>query len=155
MTQLQTRLNELSGLELMHAIVAGDVPPPGFATTLGIEPTQFSEGRAAFALEPGPEHLNPLGVVHGGILSTLLDSAMGCAVHTTLAAGETYTTLALDVKFVRPVVAGQGLVTAEASVIHAGRRTATAEARVVDEDGRLYAHATTTCLIARARLQES
>src|SRR5215210_5448897 len=130
MMQLQARMISMSGLQLMEAIVAGDVPSPGFATTLGIEPTQFSEGRAAFALEPGPEHLNPLGVVHGGILSTLLDSAMGCAVHTTLE---------LDVKFVRPVVVGQGLMTAEASVIHAGRRTATAEARVVDEDGRLYA----------------
>jgi uncharacterized protein (TIGR00369 family) len=152
MMKLETRLNELSGLQLMEAIVAGDVPPPGFATTLGIEPTAFSERRASFALTPGPEHLNPLGVVHGGILSTLLDSAMGCAVHTTLQAGETYTTLELDVKFVRPVLAGQGLVTAEATVIHAGRQTATAEGRVLDEDGRLYAHATTTCLIARRRV---
>jgi uncharacterized protein (TIGR00369 family) len=153
MTKLEPRMSELSGLELMAAIMAGDVPPPGFATTLGIEPTEFSERRAAFALTPGPEHLNPLGVVHGGILSTLLDSAMGCAVHTTLEAGETYTTLELDVKFVRPVLAGQGLVTAEATVIHAGRRTATAEGRVVDADGRLYAHATTTCLIDRSRLE--
>jgi uncharacterized protein (TIGR00369 family) len=155
MMQLQTRMSETSGLDLMQAIMAGDVPPPGFATTLGIEPTQFSAGRAAFALTPGPEHLNPLGVVHGGILSTLLDSAMGCAVHTMLEAGETFTTHELDVKFVRPVVAGQGLVTAEASVIHAGRQTATAEGRVVDEEGRLYAHATTTCLIVRRRVQES
>jgi uncharacterized protein (TIGR00369 family) len=153
MTQLQTRTNESSGLELMAAIMAGDVAPPGFATTLGIEPTEFFEGRATFALEPGPEHLNPLGVVHGGILSTLLDSAMGCAVHTTLAAGEAYTTLELDVKFVRPVLAGQGVVRAEATVIHAGRRTATAEARVLDADGRLYAHATTTCLLTRRRIE--
>jgi uncharacterized protein (TIGR00369 family) len=153
MTKLQTRMVDLSGLELMRAIVAGDVPPPGFATTLGIEPTEFSERRAAFALTPGPEHLNPLGVVHGGILSTLLDSAMGCAIHTTLQAGETYTTLELDVKFVRPVRTGQGLVTAEATVIHSGRQTATAEGRVLDADGRLYAHATTTCLIARRRIE--
>lgn len=155
MMKLQTRMSEMSGLELMGAIMAGDIPPPGFAATLGIEPTEFSERRATFALTPGPEHLNPLGVVHGGILSTLLDSAMGCAVHTTLQAGETYTTLELDVKFVRPVLAGQGLVMAEAAVIHAGRQTATAEARVLDADGRLYAHATTTCLIARRRVQES
>ena len=153
MMKLQPRISELSGLQLMEAIVARDVPPPGFATTLGIEPTHFSERRASFALTPGPEHLNPLGVVHGGILSTLLDSAMGCAVHTTLAAGETYTTLELDVKFVRPVRAGQGLVTAEATVIHGGRQTATAEARVLDAEGRLYAHATTSCLIARRRIE--
>jgi uncharacterized protein (TIGR00369 family) len=153
MMKLQTSMRELSGLELMAAIMAGDVPEPGFATTLGIAPTEFSSGRAAFALDPSPEHLNPLGVVHGGILSTLLDSAMGCAVHTTLEAGETYTTLELDVKFVRPVLAGQGLVTAEATVIHAGRRTATAEGRVVDANGRLYAHATTTCLIDRSRIE--
>ena len=78
---------------------------------------------------------------------------MGCAIHTTLQAGETYTTLELDVKFVRPVRAGQGLVTAEATVIHSGRQTATAEGRVLDADGRLYAHATTTCLIARRRIE--
>jgi uncharacterized protein (TIGR00369 family) len=145
----------MSGLDLMRAIMAGDVPPPGFAITLGIEPTAFSEGRAIFALTPGPEHLNPLGAVHGGIVSTLLDSAMGCAVHTTLGPGETFTTLDLDVRFVRPVRAGQGLVTAEATVVHAGRQTATAEGRVLDADGVLYAHATTTCLIARERMQES
>jgi uncharacterized protein (TIGR00369 family) len=155
MMQLQTRMSEMSGLALMQAIMAGDIPPPGFATTLGIEPTHFSERRAAFALMPGPEHLNPLGIVHGGILSTLLDSAMGCAVHTTLEAGETFTTLELDVKFVRPVRPGQGLVTAEATMIHIGRQTATAEGRVVDEHGTLYAHATTTCMIARSRVQES
>jgi uncharacterized protein (TIGR00369 family) len=155
MMKLQPHVSELSGLDLMAAIKAGELPPPGFATTLGIEPTEFSERGASFALEPGPEHLNPLGVVHGGILSTLLDSAMGCAIHTTLTAGETYTTLELDVKFVRPVLAGQGLVTAEATVIHAGRQTATAEGRVLDADGRLYAHATTTCLLTRRRLQES
>src|SRR5215210_8127735 len=149
MTQPQARPSALSGLELLSAIVAGAVPPPGFATTLGIEPTDFSEGRAAFALDPGPEHLNPLGAVHGGILSTLLDSAMGSAIHTTLAAGETFTTVELSVRFVRPVRAGHGRATAHAAVVHAGRRTATAEGRVLDEDGTLYAHATTTCLIDR------
>jgi uncharacterized protein (TIGR00369 family) len=139
----------MAGLELMRALQAGDLPAPGFAVTLGIEPTAFSEGRAAFALDPGPEHLSPLGTVHGGILSTLLDSAVGCAIHTTLSAHDTYTTVDLDVKFVRPVRPGQGRITAEAQVVHVGGRIATAEGRIVDADGTLYAHATTTCLITR------
>ena len=124
MTQLTTPPAPLTGLELMHALKAGDLPAPGFAVTLGIEPVAFSEGRAAFALDPGPEHLSPLGTVHGGILSTLLDSAVGCAIHTTLGARDLYTTVDLDVKFVRPVRPGQGRVTAEARTVHVGGRIA-------------------------------
>lgn len=154
MTQL-IALPPMTGLELMRALQVGDLPAPGFAVTLGIEPTAFSEGRAAFALDPGPEHLSPLGTVHGGILSTLLDSAVGCAIHTTLGASDLYTTVDLDVKFVRPVRPGQGRITAEARVIHIGGRIATAEGRIVDAEGTIYAHATTTCLITRGRVQES
>ena len=138
MTQLSTAAPPLTGLELMDAIRTGALPAPGFAVTLGIEPTAFSEGRAAFSLDPGPQHL------------TLLDSAVGCAIHTTLGAEDRYTTVDLDVKFVRPVRPGQGRITAEARTVHVGGRIATAEGRIVDADGTLYAHATTTCLITRA-----
>jgi uncharacterized protein (TIGR00369 family) len=140
----------MTGLELMEALRTGAAPAPGFAVTLGVEPVAFAPGRAAFALAPGPEHLSPLGTVHGGILATLLDTAVGCAIHTTLDADDAYTTVDLDVKFVRPVRPGQGRVTAEARTVHVGGRTATAEGRIVDEAGTLYAHATTTCLITRA-----
>jgi uncharacterized protein (TIGR00369 family) len=150
--QPATTAPPLSGLELMNALLAGDLPAPGFAVTLGIEPIAFAEGRAAFALDPGPEHLSPLGTVHGGILSTLLDSAVGCAIHTTLGARDLFTTVDLDVKFVRPVRSGQQRITAEARTVHVGGRIATAEGRIVDADGTLYAHATTTCLITRHQL---
>ena len=146
----KTTAPPMTGLELMEALRTGAIPAPGFAVTLGIEPTAFSHGRAAFSLEPGPEHLSPLGTVHGGILSTLLDSAVGCAIHTTLGAEDRYTTVDLDVKFVRPVRPGQGRITAQARTVHVGGRIATAEGRIVDADGTLYAHATTTCLITRA-----
>ncbi len=139
----------MTGLELLRALQAGELPPPGVALTLGLRPVAFEEGRATFALAPDERHTNPLGGVHGGILATMLDSAMGCAVHTTLPAGASYATLDLDVKFVRPVAPGQGELVAEGAVLHVGRRTATAEGRVVDAAGRLHAHATTTCLISR------
>ena len=143
-------LASLTGLELMEGLRSGAVPAPGFAVTLGVEPVAFAHGRATFALDPGPEHVSPLGTVHGGILSTLLDTAVGCAIHTTLGPADLYTTVDLDVKFVRPVRPGQGLITAEARTVHVGGRTATAEGRIIDEAGTLYAHATTTCLITRA-----
>jgi uncharacterized protein (TIGR00369 family) len=139
----------MTGLELMRAIGSGDVPPPGFAVTLDMRLAAVDAGHATFEMHPDERHLTPLGTVHGGVLSAMLDSAMGCAVHTMLPAGATYTTLQLDVKFVRPVMAGQGSIRAEGSVIHAGRRTATAEGRILDADGTLYAHATTTCLVTR------
>src|SRR5919107_950866 len=98
---------------------------------------------------PGPQHFNPIGTVHGGLAATLLDSAMGCAVHTTLPAGAGYTTLEIKVNYVRALTAGTGGVRCEARVIHVGGRTATAEGKVLDAAGKLYAHATTTCIIFR------
>ena len=102
-----------------------------------------------FEMTPGPQHYNPIGSVHGGIALTLLDSAMGCAVYTTLAPGVGYTTIDLHVTFVRPLTATTGTIRAEGRVVHAGSRVATAEGRVVDATGRVYAHATTRCLIMR------
>ena len=137
----------MTGLELLEGIRAGTIPPPGFAVLLGLTLEHVEEGRVTFAMTPGEAHLNPLGTVHGGLLATMLDSAMGCAVQSVLPAGGTYTTLQLDVKYVRSPALGQGPVVAEGTVVHAGRRTATAEGRVLDAGGRLCAHATTTCLV--------
>jgi uncharacterized protein (TIGR00369 family) len=135
----------------MRAIAAGDVPPPPIAATLGFGIVEIEKGRAVFDGRPGREHYNPIGVVHGGYAATLLDSAMGCAVHTTLDAGEAYTTLSLETKFVRPLTQETGAVHASAEVVHRGSRHATAEARLTAvATGKLLAHATTTCLVIPA-----
>jgi uncharacterized protein (TIGR00369 family) len=140
----------LSGLEFLQRIVAGELPPPPIAALLKFELAELSEGQAVFAVEPAEYHYNPIGVVHGGVAATLLDSAMGCAVHSALPAGAGYTSLEIKVNFVRPLTAETGRVRCEAKLIHLGGRTATAEGRVVDEAGKLYAHGTTTCLIFRS-----
>jgi len=140
----------MTGLELLQGIQTGAVPPPGFAVLLDLTLESVEEGRVTFALEPGETHLNPLGTVHGGLLATMLDSAMGCAVQSVLPADRSYTTLQLDVKYVRAPPVGRGRIVAEGTVVHAGRRTATAEGRVLDAEGRLCAHATTTCLVLAA-----
>ena len=138
----------LSGLEYMQGIAAGEIPPPPMAVTLNFGIVEVAPGRASFEGEPGEEHYNPIGVVHGGYAATLLDSALGCAVHSTLGAGEAYTTLTLETKFVRPITRDNHRVRAEAEVVHRGRRQATAEARLVDsESGKLLAHGTSTCLV--------
>ena len=137
----------MTGLEALHAIVAGDAPAPPIAELVGFDLVEVGEGRASFELDPAERHYNPLGTVHGGIAATLLDSAMGCAVHTTLAEGEAYTTLELKVNYVRAITQSTGRIAATGSVIHRGGRVATAEARLTDEDGRLLAHGTSTCLI--------
>ncbi len=117
--------------------------------TLGIEPVEVEEGRAVFATMPGEEHYNPLGVVHAGLATTLCDTAMGCAVHSLLPVGAAYTTLELKINLVRPLTSEIGRIHCEGKVIHFGSRVATAEARVVDRSGQLYAHATTTCMLFR------
>lgn len=139
----------LSGLEYLRKIAAGELPRPPISALMNFGLVELSEGRAVFAADPAEYHYNPIGVVHGGLAATLLDSAMGCAVHSTLPAGAGYTTLEIKVNFVRAMTAGTGRVRCEAGLIHLGGRTATAEGRVVDGEGRLYAHGTTTCLIFR------
>ncbi|GAA3389832.1 PaaI family thioesterase [Cryptosporangium minutisporangium] len=138
-----------SGLELIRAISDRKAPPPNIATLLGMNLTEVDEGRVVFTLDAKPEFSNPLGTVHGGIHATLLDSAMGCAVHTTLPAGVGYTTLELKVNYVRAVSLDAGTLTCVGEVIHVGGRVATAEGRVTDAAGRLLAHATTTCMLFR------
>ena len=139
----------LSGLEYLRRIVAGELPRPPIGALMGFGIAELEEGRAVFTAEPAEFHYNPIGVVHGGLAATLLDSAMGCAVHSTLPAGAGYTTLEIKVNYVRPLTAETGLVRCEARVIYVGGRTATAEGRVLDASGKLYAHGTTTCLIFR------
>ena len=142
---------DLSGLDYLRAIRDGDVPPPPIAALLGFEPVELAKGRAGFAVTPEEFHYNPLGVVHGGLAATLLDSAMGCAVQTTLPAGSGYTTLEIKVNFDRPITRDTGRVLCEAKVVKAGRTVATAEGRVFSEQGhKLLAHGTTTCLIFSA-----
>ncbi len=140
----------MSGLEFLQKVVTGEFPPPPFASLLGFDLVELHEGSATFAVKPAEHHYNPIGVVHGGLAATLLDSAMGCAVHSTLPAGSGYTTLEIKVNFVRAMTAETGRVRCEAKVIHVGGRTATAEGRIIDEAGKLYAHGTTTCLVFHA-----
>ena len=138
----------LSGLEYVERIASGEIPPPPIAVTLNMSMVSVAHGRAVFEGMPGEEHYNPIGVVHGGYAATLLDSALGCSIHTTLEAGEAYTTLTLETKFVRPITRDTARVRASAEVVHRGRRQATAEARLTEvETGKLLAHATTTCLV--------
>ena len=139
---------EPDGLDQMLAYQRGEVPPPPISRTLRFGLVEVEEGRAVFEGHPGEEHYNPIDVVHGGYAATLLDSAMGCAVHTTLRAGTGYTTLTLETKYVRPITTDTGTVQAEGWVVHRGRRQATTEARLVAaESGKLLAHATGTCMI--------
>ncbi len=138
---------ELSGIEYVRQIFDGELPPPPISQLMGFRGVEFEHGRAVFEMTPGPEHYNPIGTVHGGIALTLLDSAMGCAVHTTLAAGVGYTTLEVKTNFVRPITAETGVIRCEGTVVHGGSRIATAEGKLVDAAGKLLAHGTTTCLI--------
>ena len=137
----------LSGLAYMHELIAGRIPMPPVMQLLGYRLTQVGEGLAVFECEPGEQHYNPIGVVHGGLAMTLLDSAMGCSVHTRLAAGTGYTTLETKVNLVRAITAKTGPIRATGKVIHLGGKTATAEGRLEDAAGKLYAHGTTTCII--------
>lgn len=139
---------KLAGIEYVNAISSGELPPPPIAVLMRMHPVEVEPGRAVFEGEPGEEHYNPIGVVHGGYAATLLDSVLGCAVHTTLEAGTAYTTLTLEMKLVRPITRETGKVRAEGEVLHRGRRQATAQARLLDaETGKLLAHATSTCMI--------
>ncbi|MFD4336680.1 PaaI family thioesterase [Streptomyces anulatus] len=138
----------MTGLELMRWVqteLPTDIPSIG--RLLGMRFDEVDHGRIVISLDTRPDFANPLGTVHGGIAATLLDSVMGCAVHTTLPAGAGYTTLELKVNYIRAARTDGQKLTAEGTVIHAGRRVATAEGKVHDEQGKLIAHATTTCMI--------
>ena len=137
----------MSGLDFLTACADGRLPTPPALVTAGIHPVEFSDGRAVFELIPAEWQYNPLGTVHGGILTVLADSVLACAVHTKLAAGVGYTSLELKINFTRAVTVESGRLRGEGTVVTIGRRTATSDARITDAAGRLVAHASTTCLI--------
>ena len=138
---------QMAGLEYLRAMIAGNLPPAPLAQTVGFALVEAGEGYAAFEIEPMEFHYNPSGAVHGGVACTLLDSAMGCAVHSTLSAGIGYTTVELKVNLVRAITVDAGPLRAEGRIVHRGSRIATAEGHLRDHAGRLYAHGTTTCII--------
>ena len=137
----------MGGLEFLRAIRDGELAPPPIAVLLGMRLAEVDDGRAVFECLPGEQHYNPIGVVHGGLAMTLLDSAMTCAIQTRAPAGTGFTTVEAKTNFVRPITAATGAIRATGTLIHAGSRLATAEGRIVDAAGKLYAHATTTCIV--------
>jgi uncharacterized protein (TIGR00369 family) len=140
-------LKSMSGMEFIEAIIQGSLPMPPIGITLGFAPVAARPGFVSFEGTPARSHYNPIGSVHGGYAATLLDSCMGCAVHSMLDKGRGYTTLEIKISFVRAITADTGLVRADGSVIHCGRRVATAEGQLVDGKGRMLATGTTTCLV--------
>jgi uncharacterized protein (TIGR00369 family) len=143
---------EMAGLDYLRAVIAGKLGRPPISITMNMAPIELGDGRAVFAGEPGEEHYNPIGMVHGGYAATILDSALGCAVHTTLPAGVGYTSLGLEVKYLRPINRDTGRILCEGTVVHRGRRQATAEARLTAEDtGKLLATGTSTLMIFDGR----
>ena len=145
----------MTGLEYLQAIGAGELPSPPVAVLLGMDAPRVEPGHAVFTMEPGEHLYNPIGSVHGGMFATLLDSALGCAVHSKLSAGVGYTTVDLAVTYLRPVTRNTGRLTCEAEVIHGGRKIATARAQIVDDEGHFYVTATATCLIFQPETSSS
>jgi len=139
------------GLAFLTAMIAGEVPQPPICETLGFHLAEASQGFACFEGLPEQRHYNPIGTVNGGYAATLLDSALGCAIFTTLEKGEAWTTLELKLNMVRPIVESTGLLRAEGRIIHRGRTIATSDGTLKDSAGKLYAHATTTCMIFPAK----
>ncbi len=135
------------GLELLRGMAAGELPPPPIMNLIDLSGMEVEEGSVTFYLDPQEFHYNPLGTMHGGVISTLLDSAAACSLHSTLPAGVGYTSLDLNVKFLRAVTVGSGRLSCKGSVLQKGRRTALTEARLTDTEGRLIAHATSSCMI--------
>ena len=136
-----------AGADYVSGVGEGTIPPPPIASTLGFGPLRVVDGTVVLEMEPQPFHDNPIGSMHGGVIATMLDTVTGCAVHATLPAGVTYTSLDLSVRFIRAVRPGTGTVTATGRVVHRGSRTAVAEATLHDGSGRLIATATSTCLV--------
>ena len=140
-------MRSLTGLEMMRAMFAGDHPRPPFGELLGFHGGDVGEGWVVFEGRPGPQHYNPIGTVHGGYAATLLDSCMGCAVHTSLKAGIGYTTIDLNITYLRAMTDKTGPVRARGEVISSGRRIATARGELTDATGKVIATGTTTCLV--------
>jgi len=141
----------MTGLEFLRAIRDRRLPSPPIAELLGFRLVEAEPGHAVFEVVPDERHYNPIGVVHGGLAMTLLDSAMGCAVQTQVPAGAAYATLEAKTNLTRAITSATGKLRAIGKLVHMGSRVATAEARLVDGEGRLYAHATTTCMVLGER----
>ena len=137
----------MTGLEFLRKIASGELPRPPITALVGFGLAEVEDGKVTFTAEPERRHYNPIGSVHGGFAATLLDSCMSCAVQTRLPAGKGYTTLEFKINLVRALTEQTGPIRAEGTAIQVGSRIGTAEGRLVDADGRLYAHGTTTCLI--------
>ena len=148
---MTTIATPLDGYERLAAMQRGDASPPPAVTALGMTLDELERGRTVFSLVADRKHENPMGTMHGGVIATLVDTAMGCALSSTLPADQGFTTLELKTNFVRAITVATGRVYAEGRVLHQGGRVATTEARVYDDGGTLYAHATSTCLITRAK----
>ncbi|APH71711.1 PaaI family thioesterase [Aquibium oceanicum] len=140
-------IGRFTGLEALKRLIDGHYPAPPIGARMNFALVEVSEGRAVFHGMPGEQHLNPLGTVHGGWAATVLDSALGCAVHTTMAKGEAYTTIEFKVNLIRPITPKTGLVACEGKVVSRGRTTAVSEARLTDQNGKLLAFGTETCAI--------
>lgn len=139
---------EMTGLEFLQAMIEGHIPPASISKTIPMQPTEISEGSVTFKAQADLNHLNPLGGVHGGFAATILDSVTGCAVHTMLPAGVGYGTIDLNVKMCRPIPQNQALI-ATGKVINLSKNLGISEGKIIDEEGKLYAYATATCMIIR------
>ncbi|WP_151731670.1 PaaI family thioesterase [Acinetobacter seifertii] len=139
---------EMTGLEFLQAMIEGHIPPASISKTIPMQPTEISEGSVTFKAQADLNHLNPLGGVHGGFAATILDSVTGCAVHTMLPAGVGYGTIDLNVKMCRPIPQNQALI-ATGKVINLSKNLGSSEGKIIDEEGKLYAYATATCMIIR------
>lgn len=144
------RAAEMTGLQYMQAMAAGEIPPPPIAKLMGFDLGEIREGLATLSVTPQEWHYNPIGMVHGGLAATLLDTVLGVSVHSTLDAGQAYSTVDLHVQYLRAITVDTGPVTATGEVVHRGRKIATSEAKLVDGRGRLLATGITTCLVLGA-----
>jgi uncharacterized protein (TIGR00369 family) len=147
--ELEQNLRRWPGLEFLQKVASGELPPPPMGQLMNIRLSEVERGRVVFEGTPKEYHYNPLGVVHGGMAATLLDSALGCCVNSCLDAGDFYTTLELKVNYLRPITLDTGRVRAIATVVHIGRTTALVEGKVLDDEDKIYAYASSTCLIRR------
>ena len=142
-------LKEMTGLQLLQAMADGKIPPASISETIPMKPTEIKHGEITFVVQADNRHLNPLGGVHGGFAATVLDTVTGCAIHTVLEAGIGYGTIDLNIKMCRPIPKNVEL-TAIGTVLNVSKNLAISEGKIIDSEGKLYAHATATCMIIRS-----
>ncbi len=140
----------MTGYDYLQAMLNGNLPVPPVLMTLDLQAVSFEKGAAVFSFIPQEFHYNPIGSVHGGVITAILDSAMGCSLQSLLPAGTGYTTLDLKINFLKAITLKSGRLTASGKIIHAGSRTALVEAQLTDEAGKVYAHGLSTCMILRS-----